>query len=64
MSGHQIVLITGAGGGIGAAAARAFAADGHAVAAADIDGERLKALEAQIPADQLLTVAADVRDRA
>ena len=64
MSGHQIVLITGAGGGIGAAAARAFAADGQAVAAADIDGERLKALEAQIPADQLLTVAADVRDRA
>ena len=31
MSGHQIVLITGAGGGIGAAAARAFAAGGHAV---------------------------------
>jgi NAD(P)-dependent dehydrogenase (short-subunit alcohol dehydrogenase family) len=64
MSGHQIVLITGAGGGIGAAAARAFAADGHAVTAADINGERLKELEGQIPADRLLTVAADVRDRA
>ena len=64
MSGHQIVLITGAGGGIGAAAARAFAADGHAVAAADINAERLVALAGQIPADRLLTVAADVRDRA
>jgi len=64
MSGHQIVLITGAGGGIGAAAARAFAAAGHSVAAADINGERLAALAGQIPADQLLTVTADVRDRA
>lgn len=63
MSGHQIVLITGAGGGIGAQAARAFAADGHRVAAADINGARLEALAAQIPAEQLLTVAADVRDR-
>jgi meso-butanediol dehydrogenase/(S,S)-butanediol dehydrogenase/diacetyl reductase len=64
MSGHQIVLITGAGGGIGAAAARAFAADGHAVAAADINGERLAALAGQIPGDRLLKVVADVRDRA
>ena len=63
MSGHQIVLITGAGGGIGAQAARAFAADGHRVVAADINGARLEALAAQIPAEQLLTVAADVRDR-
>ena len=63
MSGHQIVLITGAGGGIGAQAARAFAADGHRVAAADINGARLEALAGQIPAEQLLTVAADVRDR-
>jgi NAD(P)-dependent dehydrogenase (short-subunit alcohol dehydrogenase family) len=63
MSGHQIVLITGAGGGIGAAAARAFAADGHSVAAADINGALLEALAGQIPAEQLLTVAADVRDR-
>jgi NAD(P)-dependent dehydrogenase (short-subunit alcohol dehydrogenase family) len=64
MSGHQIVLITGAGGGIGAAAARAFAADGHSVAAADINGARLEALAGQIPAEQLLAVTADVRDRA
>ncbi|MGH3138651.1 MAG: SDR family NAD(P)-dependent oxidoreductase [Gaiellales bacterium] len=63
MSGHQIVLITGAGGGIGAQAARAFAADGHLVAAADINAGRLEALAGQIPAEQLLTVAADVRDR-
>ena len=63
MSGHQIVLITGAGGGIGAQAARAFAADGHRVAAADVNGARLEALAAEIPAEQLLTVAADVRDR-
>lgn len=64
MSGRQIVLITGAGGGIGAEAARAFAAGGHAVAAADVDSGRLEALAAQIPADQLLTVTADVRDPA
>lgn len=63
MSGHRIVLITGAGGGIGAQAARAFAADGHRVAAADINGARLEALAGEIPAEQLLTVAADVRDR-
>ncbi len=44
-------------------AARAFAADGHRVAAADINGARLEALAGQIPAEQLLTVAADVRDR-
>jgi len=64
MSGHQIVLITGAGGGIGAAAARAFAADGHSVAAADINEERLAPLAGQTPSDQLLTAVADVRDRA
>jgi meso-butanediol dehydrogenase/(S,S)-butanediol dehydrogenase/diacetyl reductase len=64
MSGRQIVLITGAGGGIGAEAARAFAADGHSVAAADINGEQLEALSGQIPDAQLLTVVADVRDRA
>ena len=64
MSGRQIILITGAGGGIGGEAARAFAADGHAVVAADLDAGRLEALAGQIPADRLLTVVADVRDRA
>ena len=39
-------------------------APGRAVAAADINGERLKELEAHIAADQLLTATADVRDRA
>jgi thiamine-phosphate pyrophosphorylase len=38
MSGHQIVLITGAGGGIGAAAARAFAGDGLAKVVAQAPG--------------------------
>jgi NAD(P)-dependent dehydrogenase (short-subunit alcohol dehydrogenase family) len=64
MSGRQIILITGAGGGIGGEAARAFAADGHAIVAADLDAGRLEALAGQIPADRLLTVVADVRDRA
>ena len=64
MSGHQIVLITGAGGGIGAAAARAFAADGHAVAAADINGERLAALEARSPQTGCSRSPPTSRDRA
>jgi NAD(P)-dependent dehydrogenase (short-subunit alcohol dehydrogenase family) len=45
MSGHKVVLMTGAAGGIGAAAVRAFAQAGHAVVAADRDRASLERLE-------------------
>ena len=54
MYGRKTVLITGAAGGIGAAAVRAFLGEGYAVAATDLHspvnakawvGESLKALE-------------------
>ncbi|MGH3431323.1 MAG: SDR family oxidoreductase, partial [Thermocrispum sp.] len=44
-------LITGAGGGIGAAVARAYAAAGAAVMVSDVDDAAAKAVAAQIRAD-------------
>lgn len=44
----QVVLITGAAGGIGAAAARGFVADGATVVLADRDAARLSTLEAEL----------------
>ena len=46
----QIVLVTGAGGGIGQAAARAFAARGAVVAVNDINPLSLDELVAQCTA--------------
>jgi len=39
---NQVVLITGAGSGLGRAAALRFASEGAAVAIADINSTRLK----------------------
>lgn len=64
MYGRKTVLITGAAGGIGAAAVRAFLAEGYAVAATDRNSDQLGQLEADVNDSELLTVAADVRDRA
>ncbi|HEX2316467.1 MAG TPA: SDR family oxidoreductase [Thermomonospora sp.] len=52
MSAHgpQLVLITGAAGGVGSATARRFAAAGARVAVTDIDADRLTALAGEIGA--------------
>jgi NAD(P)-dependent dehydrogenase (short-subunit alcohol dehydrogenase family) len=55
----QVVVVTGAGSGIGAAAADRFAAEGAAVVYADRDTERLSRVPAS---DAVLPVAADVAD--
>lgn len=59
-------LVTGAGGGIGAAVAGALAAHGATVLVTDIDGAAAEAVAAKIAADggKALATALDVRDRA
>ena len=62
----RVVLVTGAGQGIGAAIARAFVAQGAAVAVLDLDHERaaLTADELEAAGGTAIGVAADVADRA
>jgi rhamnulose-1-phosphate aldolase/alcohol dehydrogenase len=56
-----VALITGAAGGIGSAAAHAFAAEGGCVVVTDIDGEGAAKDAAEI-GDAALAVTADVTD--
>ncbi|HEY3682883.1 MAG TPA: SDR family oxidoreductase [Streptosporangiaceae bacterium] len=56
------VLVTGAGGGIGSACARAFAATGDTVAGVDLRAEPLDRLAAELPGTPVRT--ADLRDPA
>ena len=59
--GGKVALITGGAQGIGAASARLFAKEGAAVAVADLDAERLGALEREIGAagGRMMGVRAD-----
>jgi NAD(P)-dependent dehydrogenase (short-subunit alcohol dehydrogenase family) len=59
----RTVLLTGAAGGIGVAAVRAFVGRGYSVVAIDQDIDRLGALEAEHEGAELFAIAADVRDR-
>ncbi|BBY58676.1 hypothetical protein MSAR_18120 [Mycolicibacterium sarraceniae] len=56
----KVAVVTGAGAGIGAAIARAYAAEGARVLVSDIDPGRADALSAEIP--NSIAVVADVRD--
>ncbi len=58
----KIVLITGAGSGIGEAAARAFAREGATLVVADKVGERLDALKQDLGGDKVLTRVVDTSD--
>jgi NAD(P)-dependent dehydrogenase (short-subunit alcohol dehydrogenase family) len=62
----KVAVVTGAGSGIGRAAAVRFAAEGAAVAVADLNADAAKNTAAQISAagGSALAVAADVADRA
>ena len=61
---NKIVVITGAGSGIGRATALAFARDGARVAASDIDQARLDSLATELGDRALLVKKVDVADRA
>jgi NAD(P)-dependent dehydrogenase (short-subunit alcohol dehydrogenase family) len=57
----KICVITGAGGGMGAEAARVFAAEGAQVCVADVDGEAAEAVAREVGG---LAVQVDVADEA
>lgn len=59
-----VVLVTGAGAGIGAAIATQLLEAGANVVLADLDPERARTVVAEWPADRFACVAADVRDPA
>ena len=58
----KVVLITGAGSGIGEAVARAFARAGATLVAADKDKDRLEALEKDLGTEKLLVKKVDTSD--
>jgi NADP-dependent 3-hydroxy acid dehydrogenase YdfG len=63
-SSNRVVVITGAGSGIGRATALAFAHDGAKIVASDIDQGRLDSLATELGDRALLVQKVDVSDRA
>ncbi|MDA3660130.1 SDR family oxidoreductase [Mycobacterium xenopi] len=61
---YQVVFITGAAGGIGAEVARRLHAKGARLVLTDLDQAQLNKLGAELGDERVLTVVADVRDRA
>ena len=60
----KVALITGGGGSLGGATARAFVAEGAKVVLADIDADALSALEAELGPDNAVAAPGDVTDSA
>ncbi|HSK05556.1 MAG TPA: SDR family NAD(P)-dependent oxidoreductase, partial [Kofleriaceae bacterium] len=60
----KVVVVTGAGSGIGRATALAFAAEGARVAACDVDAARIEALARELGGRALVAERVDVADRA
>jgi NAD(P)-dependent dehydrogenase (short-subunit alcohol dehydrogenase family) len=60
----RVVLVTGAGGGIGSVLCRRFVAEGDTVLALDVDAAGLDALVAELGAAHVTPVAADIGDAA
>jgi len=59
----QVVIVTGAGHGIGRAVAERFAAEGARLVVNDLDEARARAVAAALPAEHAIAVAADVSSK-